>query len=129
MAPQASSKTAANETRKRLLRAKSTRPRIMEAQACFEKGPKSYERSYSLSLRIPTIAGLSGWTFSAGKALRLVFRLRLRSRQNVAVSSNPNIEGWQEKDAQKKSSYQAANDHDRKRALRVGTDAVRKRRR
>src|SRR5271157_156479 len=65
--------------------------------------------------------------FHARKLIGLCFKGFLRLRERIRFSRDPNIERWQNENAQSQVGNQAAHDDDRKWALRVRSDGVRQR--
>src|SRR6266478_3243628 len=58
----------------------------------------------------------------AGAILKLV---AFRCRQQVAFSRNPDVQGRQQENTQKQRANKSADNYDRKRSLRIRTDAMR----
>src|SRR5271165_2085661 len=65
--------------------------------------------------------------FRARKLIGLCLKRFLRLREGIRVFRDPNIERWQNENAQSQVGNQAAHDNDRKWALRVRSDRVRQR--
>jgi hypothetical protein len=62
---------------------------------------------------------------TAVRRLFLFYKVRICGRQLVGVPRDPNVEAWQEENADKEHGHQTTNDHNGKRALRIGTDLMR----
>src|SRR6516164_554868 len=61
------------------------------------------------------------------RPLLALIECRLWFRQDVSGPRNPHVQRRQEEDAHHEISNEPADDHDRKRTLRVRSDAVRER--
>ena len=59
------------------------------------------------------------------KAAPSAFKSRFRRWEHVLRPGDPDVEGWQQEDADDQRADQAADDDDGERALRVGADVVR----
>src|ERR1700720_3570598 len=60
------------------------------------------------------------------RVLSLCFKGRLRFGEFVTISGDPNIQGWQQKNAHRQCGDQPADDNNREGPLGVRADGVRK---